>query len=258
MELEEQRRIQEEKAAKEKRSKELEQARNEKRKQEKREFTARKKAGLLTPEEAEAEEKRLAKKREYNNTYHAKRNAALPPKPPSAKSVLQDIIKRKNADMPLTPEESEIYQAYRDKENEKAREWREQKKASAPPKPPKEKKPTKKEVISDIIKRKNEGLTLTPEEQTAYEQHREIRNAKHKIWRDAKAVDKPPKLYITEIQKRIKEGLELTPEEAAAYDAWRDKKSEYQREWREKNSDYMREWYEKKKANADLPMAVNQ
>ena len=46
------------------RSKELAKARYEKRKQDKREFTARKKAGLLTPEEQEAEEKRLAHNRE--------------------------------------------------------------------------------------------------------------------------------------------------------------------------------------------------
>ena len=51
-------------AAKEARSKELAKARYEKRKAEKREFTARKKAGLLTPEELEAEEKRLAHNRE--------------------------------------------------------------------------------------------------------------------------------------------------------------------------------------------------
>ena len=48
-EVEEQRRQQEEQAAKEARSKELKKARYEKRKAEKREFTARKKAGLLTP-----------------------------------------------------------------------------------------------------------------------------------------------------------------------------------------------------------------
>lgn len=53
-EVEEQRRQQEEQAAKEARSKELKKARYEKRKAEKREFTARKKAGLLTPEELEA------------------------------------------------------------------------------------------------------------------------------------------------------------------------------------------------------------
>ena len=51
MEAEEQRRQQEEQAAKEARSQELAKAREEKRKAEKREFTARKKAGLLTPEE---------------------------------------------------------------------------------------------------------------------------------------------------------------------------------------------------------------
>ena len=73
----------EEQAAKEARSKELKKARYEKRKAEKREFTARKKAGLLTPEELEAEEKRLAHSREWRE----KRKAAEPPKPPKKKSI---------------------------------------------------------------------------------------------------------------------------------------------------------------------------
>ncbi|MFG6331585.1 MAG: hypothetical protein K1W28_07130 [Lachnospiraceae bacterium] len=38
-------------------------------KAEKREFTARKKAGLLTPEELEAEEKRLAHSREWQKEW---------------------------------------------------------------------------------------------------------------------------------------------------------------------------------------------
>lgn len=61
MEEEAERRRQEEQAAKEAQSRELEKARYEKRKQEKRDFTARKKAGLLTPEEQAEEEKRSAK-----------------------------------------------------------------------------------------------------------------------------------------------------------------------------------------------------
>jgi hypothetical protein len=52
--------------------------------------------------------------------------------------------------------------------------------------------------------------------------------------------------------------LELTPDETVAYDAWREKNMEYQREWRDKNSLFHREWKARKKANADLPMAVNQ
>jgi len=65
MEIEEQQRRQEEQAAKEARSQELAKAQYEKRKAKKREFTARKKAGLLTPEEQEAEERRLAHNRAY-------------------------------------------------------------------------------------------------------------------------------------------------------------------------------------------------
>jgi DNA invertase Pin-like site-specific DNA recombinase len=69
----EKRRQKEEQAAKKKRSKELYQVRYEKRKQDKREFTARKKAGLLTPEELQAEEKRLEKNRLIHNAWREKK-----------------------------------------------------------------------------------------------------------------------------------------------------------------------------------------
>ena len=107
MEFEEQRHRTEETAAKEKRSRELEQARYEQRKQDKRDFTARKKAGLLTPEELEADELHRAKRREWQKEWRAKRKVAEPPKSRSK----NEIIKRKSAGLPLTPEELEIYEA---------------------------------------------------------------------------------------------------------------------------------------------------
>jgi len=75
MELEEQRLIQEENALKGKDAQERYQVRYEKRKQEKREFTARKRAGLLTPEELEAENIRLEKKREWFKEWRDKKKA---------------------------------------------------------------------------------------------------------------------------------------------------------------------------------------
>ena len=87
MEAEEQRRQQEEQAAKEARSQELAKAREEKRKAEKREFTARKKAGLLTPEEQAADEARLAHNRAWQKEWRKKRKAAEPPKSPKPKSL---------------------------------------------------------------------------------------------------------------------------------------------------------------------------
>jgi hypothetical protein len=129
MELEEQRRIGEEKAAKEKLSKELEQERYEKRKQEKQEFTVRKQAGLLTPEETEADEKRREHSRAWQKEWRDKRQAALPPKPPKPLSQ-NEIIKRKYAGLPLTDEEYAIYRAWQDKKTEQARERREKQKAS--------------------------------------------------------------------------------------------------------------------------------
>lgn len=125
MELEEQRREQEEQAAREERSKELAQIRYEKRKQDKRDFTARKKAGLLTPEEQEAEDIRMAKCREAQKDWRAKRKAAEPPKP--RKRSLTELAAAKREGLPLTPEEEERLAAYRQRKNEAVKRCRERK-----------------------------------------------------------------------------------------------------------------------------------
>ena len=132
MEVEEQRRIQEEQAAKEQRSQELEQARYEQRKADKRDFTARKKAGLLTSEEIEADELHRQKRREWQKEWRDKRKAAEPPKPPKPLSQ-NEIIKRKYEGLPLTDEEYAIYRAWQDKKTEQARERRERQKAAELP-----------------------------------------------------------------------------------------------------------------------------
>ncbi len=127
-EVEEQRRQQEEQAAKEARSKELAKARYEKRKAEKREFTARKKAGLLTPEEQEAEEKRLAHNREWQKEWREKRKASEPEKPPKQKSIKELMaVEKTGAD--LTPEDTERLAAYRRKKADQQRARREGKKS---------------------------------------------------------------------------------------------------------------------------------
>lgn len=120
MEEEAERRRQEEQAAKEARSRELKKARYEKRKQEKRDFTARKKAGLLTPEEQAEEEKRLAKKREQNQAWREKQKASQPPKPPKPHS-LTELARMKREGLPLTPEEAQRLVEYRQRKNEQIR-----------------------------------------------------------------------------------------------------------------------------------------
>ncbi len=130
-EVEEQRRQQEEQAAKEARSKELAKARYEKRKAEKREFTARKKAGLLTPEELEAEENRLAHNREWQKEWREKRKASEPEKPPKQKSIKELMaVEKTGAD--LTPEDTERLAAYRRKKADQQRARREGKKSDQP------------------------------------------------------------------------------------------------------------------------------
>ena len=241
MEIEEQRRQEEEQAAKEAKSHELYLIRYEKRKQEKRELTARKKAGLLTPEEIEADELRREKNRERQKEWRDKRQEELPPKPPKPLS-LTALAERVKAGLPLTPEEAERHEAYKARKNAQIKRWRDKQ----PPKPTKAKKPTKKEIISDIITRKNAGQILTLEEQEAYALHRANCNAKHTKWRNTQATDIPDTLTIEELKKRLRDGLPLTPEQTATYDAWINKKNEYRREH-----------YHKTKS-ADLSTAVSQ
>lgn len=125
----EQRRQQEEQVAKEARSQEFAQARYEKRKAEKRAFTARKRAGLLTPEEQEAEEKRLAHNRAWQKEWREKQKAAEPPKPPKPKSI-NELIQLQKAGADLTPEEAERLTAYRQRKARQHREWRDRQKAA--------------------------------------------------------------------------------------------------------------------------------
>lgn len=70
---EEEKRLQEEQAAQAELSKQRAKARYEKRKAEKREFTARKKAGLITPEEQAADEERRAKRRAWQKQWREKK-----------------------------------------------------------------------------------------------------------------------------------------------------------------------------------------
>ena len=123
------RRQQEEQAAKEARSQELAKERYEKRKAERREFTARKRAGLLTPEEQEAEEKRLAHDRAWQKEWREKRKAAEPPKPPKPKPI-NELIQLQKTGADLTPEEAERLAAYRQRKARQHREWRDRQKAA--------------------------------------------------------------------------------------------------------------------------------
>lgn len=151
MEREEQRRQQEHDEAVRERQKAREQQRNADR----REFTARKKAGLLTPEEQEADEKRRARNRAWQKEWRDKRKAEAPPKPPRPRSV-NALLDSEKAGLPLTAEEQEKLAAYRQKKNEYFKEWRKRKQEAKPPKP---------RTIKELIAAKEAGETLTDEEE---------------------------------------------------------------------------------------------
>lgn len=155
------RRQQEEQAAKEARSKELKKARYEKRKAEKREFTARKKAGLLIPEELEAEEKRLAHSQEWQKEWREKRKAAEPPKPPKKKSI-KELMELEKTGAELTPEETERLAEHRRKKAAQHKTWRERQKAGQP----------KARTLKELAAAQKEGKALTPEESERLEAHK--------------------------------------------------------------------------------------
>lgn len=159
MEAEEQRRQQEEQAAKKARSQELAKAREEKRKQKNREFTARKKAGLLTPEEQEAEEKRLAHNRAWQKEWREKRQAAEPPKP--RPKSLKELAELHKAGLELTPEEAQRLEEHRKRKAEQVKKCREKKKAEQP----------RKRTLKELAELQKTGADLTPEEAQRLEAH---------------------------------------------------------------------------------------
>ena len=69
-------------------------------------------AHIVTPEELEAEEKRLAHSREWQKEWREKRKAAEPPKPPKKKSI-KELMELEKTGAELTPEESERLEAHK-------------------------------------------------------------------------------------------------------------------------------------------------
>lgn len=173
MDQEEERRQQEEQAEKEERSQALAQVRYERYKQERREFTARKRAGLLTPEEQAEEERRLERNRAYQQKQRDKKKASQPEKP--RKRSLKELAKLDGAD--LTPEEAERLAAHRQKKAEQHKAWRDRQKAAQPPKP-------QQRTLKELAECSEVGLPLTPEETARLEAHR---NRKKAALQDLKA-----------------------------------------------------------------------
>jgi len=122
MEQEETRRQQEEQAAKAERSQALAQARYEKYKAERRAFTARKRAGLLTPEE-----QRLARNRVWQKEWRDKKKADQPEK--VRKRSIQTLIQSQRDGTELTSEELERLAAYRQRKAADGRRHREKARA---------------------------------------------------------------------------------------------------------------------------------
>lgn len=154
MEQEEERRQQEEQAEKEERSQVLAQVRYERYKQERREFTARKRAGLLTPKEQAEEERRLERNPGPISRSNATKKKASQPEKPRKRS-LKELAKLDGAD--LTPEEAERLAAHRQKKAEQHKAWRDRQKSAQPPKP-------QQRTLKELARCAEAGLPLTLEE----------------------------------------------------------------------------------------------
>lgn len=209
MEIEEQQRRQEEQAAKEARSQELAKAQYEKRKAKKREFTARKKAGLLTPEEQEAEERRLAHNRAWQKEWREKRKTSQPEKP--RKKSLKELAALQKTGADLTPEEAERLAAHRERKSRQHKEWYDRKKAAEPPKP---------RTLKELAAAQGAGLPLTPEEAARLEASR---SRKKKAYQELKIQAETDPAAAAELAKKRANQTEATQksrqkmyEEAAA------------------------------------------
>ena len=218
MEAEEQRRQQEEQAAKEARSQELAKAREEKRKQQNREFTARKKAGLLTPEEQETEEQRLAHNRAWQKEWREKRKAAEPPKP--RQKSLKELAQMQREGLDLTPEEAGRLADHRRKKAEQHKAWREKQRAEQP----------RKRTLKELAELQKTGADLTPEEAQRLEAHQSRKKiARQELKKRAETDPAAAKelaaqrAYASEAtkksrQKMYEEAAAGTPEAAARYE----------------------------------------
>ena len=175
MEQEAERRQREEQAEKKERSQALAQARYERYKQERREFTVRKRAGLLTPEEQAEEERRLERDRAYHKKRRDKKKASQPEKP--RKRSLKGLAKLDKAGDDLTPEEAERLAAHRQKKAEQHKAWRNRQRATHPSKP-------QQRTLKELAECSEAGLPLTPEEAERLEAHR---NRKKMALQDLKA-----------------------------------------------------------------------
>lgn len=188
MEIEEQQRRQEEQAAKEARSQELAKAQYEKRKAEKREFTARKKAGLLTPEEQAADEARLAHNRAWQKEWREKQKASQPEKP--RKKSLKELAALQKAGADLTPEEAERLAAHRERKSRQHKEWYGRKKAAEPEKP---------RTLKELAAAQDAGQPLTPEEAARLEASR---SRKKKAYQELKAQAETDPTAAAELAKK--------------------------------------------------------
>ena len=89
---------------------------------------------------------------------------------------MADIVARNKSGLQLTPEEQEAYALYRENRNAMHKKWHDANTAQNPQ--------PQKMFITDIVKKRQEGLPLTSEETDAYDEWRAKKSEYQREWRE--------------------------------------------------------------------------
>ena len=166
IEREEQERLEAEQTARaevlKERQRERSRAVNEKRKA----LVAKVQAGQATPEELEEYKQHREKMNALQNARYAKRKAANPPK--EKPLSIAKIAERRKAELPLTEEEIQRHEKYKERKRRNQEQIRERRKAAALPKP-------EKIMLKDVKEKAKNGEPLTEVEQAMYDRYQEMR-----------------------------------------------------------------------------------
>ena len=131
-----------------------------------KELTAKVRAGTATAEELDEYRQERERINAWQRERYAKKQAALPPK--EKRLSLAEIAECRKAGIPLTEEEIERHEAYKERKRKDQERLRERRKANTPPKP-------KKLMLKDVKEKAKNGEPLNETEQAMLDRYREQR-----------------------------------------------------------------------------------
>ena len=166
IEREEQERLEAEQAAHAEVLKERQRKRSRAVNEKRKALVAKVQTGQATPEEMEEYKRHREQMNALQNARYARKKAANPPK--EKPLSIAKIAERRKAGLPLTEEEIQRHEKYKERKRREQERIRERKKAAAPPKP-------EKIMLKDVREKAKNGELLTEVEQAMYDRYQEMR-----------------------------------------------------------------------------------